>query len=68
MCFAGLFESQPHGRDNCSKMFARREFRHHAAIPGVHGHLRRHHARKNRSSVFHYRRRGFVARGFDAED
>jgi hypothetical protein len=50
------------------KVLARGQLRDHAAVLAVGDHLRSHHGERTDLAVFYYGGRGFVARGFDAED
>ena len=64
----GLFERHPHGGNNGAQMFARSEFRHHAAIFRMRRHLGGNDRRENPRAVFNHRCRSLIARRFNAKN
>lgn len=59
----GLFESEAHNGHDGAQVFARSQLGNNAAIFSVRE-LGCDHGRQNRDSIFHNRRRGFIARCF----
>ncbi len=62
------FQRFPHHRHNRAQVFPRRQFRHHSAIPAMHGELARDHRRQHPAFVFDNRRGSFVARAFNRKN
>ena len=60
-------ERLPDHRHDGAKVFARSQFRDHAAIFRMDGKLTRHHRRKNAVAILHNRRRRFVTGAFDRQ-
>ena len=65
---AGFVQRRANHRNDVAQMFARGEFRNHAAIGRMDGDLRGHNAREDAPPALHHRGRGLVAGAFDGEN
>ena len=61
-------ERQAHHGHDGAQVFARGELGNHAAVLPCVRELGSDHGRENRGAIFDHRGRGFIARGFDAEN
>ena len=64
----GLIQRPLDDRQDVFQMPPGRDLRHHPAVLGVQLELGGHHRGQHGAAVGHHRGRGFIARGFDAED
>ncbi len=64
----GLRQALAHQRHQLAHMVAAGQFRHHAAVIGVHRHLAVERVRTQAGGGVVHRDAGFIATGFDAED
>ena len=66
--FSGLFQRRPQQGYDAANMVARGELGHHAAVVGMHRHLRMQVVREQAGRAVVERQAGLVAGGFDTED